>query len=309
MSITSEQAMGLTIEEIALAHYLPAKAKRRRANTVEGYESSIRLHVLPRFGGLAIAELGRNAIQDWVDELAGTCGPGGAWKAYKCLRQVIRWAIREWALLVVDVTVGIERPRRPAYRPKTLTPKQLNERVRGMWGHRHEATHILSAALGLRPGEAYALEWADISWRDGAVRVSKTLQQSKGGVLHVYPTKTEQGDRILYLPRWARERLHALWVAAGRPKGRIIGDATPAAVSAAIRRHIAREHLPEVTMQCLRHTWATIASGAGVAIETIARFLGHTSLDMAYEHYMRPSKAVYVDAQRAVARAVMGGTM
>lgn len=297
----------LTIAQIAKEHYLPAKRKRRRANTVEGYESSLRLHVLPRWGRCSIAQLDRNAIQDWVDELAGECGPGGAWKAYKCLRQVVRWAIREWSLLVIDVTVGVERPRCPAYRPQTLSPKQLNARLRGMWGHKYEATHALSAALGLRPGEAYALDWADISWRDGAVRVSKTLQQSKGGELHVYPTKTEQGDRILYLPRWARERLHALWAAAGRPKGRIIGDATPAAVSSAIRRHASREGLPEVTMQCLRHTWATIASAAGVAIETVARFLGHTSLDMAYEHYMRPSKAVYVDAQRAVAAAVMGG--
>lgn len=302
-------AVDLTLEEIVRDHYLPAISKRRRANTVSGYVSSLELHVLPRWGGWTIGELSRDEVQDWVDELVGNCGPGGAWKAYKCLRQVVRWAIRQWALLVVDVTVGIERPRRPAYRPVTLSPKQLNERVRGMWGHKHEATHILSTALALRPGESYALDWADISWRDGAVRVCKTLQQSKGGVLHVYPTKTEQGDRILYLPRWARERLHALWVAAGRPKGRIIGDATPAAVSSAIRRYARRKGLPEVTMQCLRHTWATIASGAGVAIETIARFLGHTSLDMAYEHYMRPSKAVYVDAQRLVARAVMGGAM
>lgn len=301
-------AAELTLEEIVRDHYLPAISKRRRANTVNGYVSSLELHVLPRWGGWTIDELSRDEVQDWVDGLVGECGPGGAWKAYKCLRQVIRWAIRHWSMLVVDVTVGIERPRMPAYRPKTLSPRQLNERVRGMWGHRYEATHILSAALALRPGESYALEWADISWRDGATHVSKTLQQVPGAV-HLYPTKTEQGDRILYLPRWARERLHALWVAAGRPKGRIIGDATPAAVSAAIRRHIAREHLPEVTMQCLRHTWATIASAAGVAIETIARFLGHTSLDMAYEHYMRPSKAVYVDAQRLIARVVMGGAM
>lgn len=306
MSITNEQATTLAIELIALDHYLPAKRERRRANTMEGYESSLRLHVLPRWGRLRISEIARKDVQAWVDELAGDRGPGGAWKAYKCLRQVIRWAIREWPLQVPDPTLGIEGPRRPAYRPETLAPAQLNARLRGMWGHRHEATHILSAALGLRPGEAYALDWADISWRDGAVRVDKTLQQSRGA-LNVYPTKTEQGERILYLPRWAKDRLRALWSASGRPKGRIIGDATPAAVSASIRRHARREGLPEVTMQCLRHTWATIASAAGVPIETIARMLGHASLDMAYEHYMRPPKAVYVAAQRAVAAAVMGG--
>ena len=38
----------LTIGQIALEHYLPAKRSRLRTNTVDGYESSIRLHVLPR---------------------------------------------------------------------------------------------------------------------------------------------------------------------------------------------------------------------------------------------------------------------
>ena len=40
----------LTIGQIALEHYLPAKRSRRRTNTVDGYESSIRLHVLPLGG-------------------------------------------------------------------------------------------------------------------------------------------------------------------------------------------------------------------------------------------------------------------
>lgn len=40
----------MTIAEIALDHYLPAKRQRRRTNTVDGYESSIRLYVVPRWG-------------------------------------------------------------------------------------------------------------------------------------------------------------------------------------------------------------------------------------------------------------------
>lgn len=40
----------MNIREIAYAHYLPEKAKRRRANTVEGYRSALRLHVIPKWG-------------------------------------------------------------------------------------------------------------------------------------------------------------------------------------------------------------------------------------------------------------------
>jgi integrase len=204
-------------------------------------------------------------------------------------------------MLVIDPTIGIERPRAAAYRPATLDSSALTERLRGMMGCVHEATHILSAALGLRPGEAYALEWRDIDWREGRVTVNKTLQQVKGK-LYVYPTKTAKGDRVLYLPKWAKVRLHAIWTAQSRPKGRIIGDATPVSVSGVIKRYAAKHGLPAVTMQNLRHTWATLAMEAGVAIETIAMNLGHSSLDMAYAHYMTPRKGVLVDAQKAVSK-------
>ena len=37
----------MTIAEIAIEYYLPAKRQRRRTNTVDGDESSIRLYVVP----------------------------------------------------------------------------------------------------------------------------------------------------------------------------------------------------------------------------------------------------------------------
>lgn len=81
----------MTISTIVELHYLPEKRRRRRATTVEGYESALHCHVLPRFGEMTIAEVTRDSIQEWVD---GFERPGAAEKAYKTLRQIIRWAIR-----------------------------------------------------------------------------------------------------------------------------------------------------------------------------------------------------------------------
>lgn len=287
-------AMTLTLAEIAEAHYLPEKRRRRRANTVEGYESALRCHVLPRFGRLAVSEIAHDDIQEWVDSFDK---PGAAEKAYKTLRQVIRWAVRRWAMLVIDPTVGVELPRKPVYRFDTLSPKQLIRRLRGFWGHELEPTCIVESALGLRPGESYALEWGDIDWRSGRVVVDKTLQQVRGGV-RLYPTKTPKGDRELYLPKWALDRLRMLHRDAGKPSGRIIGDLTPSQVAGRIKRFAKRAKLPEITMQNTRHTWGTLAAEAGVPIETIAMQLGHSSIDVAYEHYMRRTKTIMQGAQK-----------
>lgn len=294
----------MTIAEIVANYYLPEKRNRRRATTVEGYESSLNLYVVPEFGELTIAEVQRDHIQRWVDAFDL---PGAAEKAYKCLRQVIRWAIRKWALLVVDPTVGvasapgakpvgIELPRKPVYRFDTLTCKELIRRTRGFWGHELEATNLIESALGLRPGEAYALEWSDIDFRTGKVSVNKTLQQFRGGTA-IYPTKTRNGDREVYLAKWALDRLRAIHKEAGRPKGRIIGDLTPSQVSGRIRRFARKMGLPDISMQNLRHTWGTLSVEGGTPIETVAMFLGHSSIEIAYEHYMRQTKTIMKGAQ------------
>lgn len=38
----------MKLKEIAYSHYMPEKRARRRTNTCEGYESALRLHVVPR---------------------------------------------------------------------------------------------------------------------------------------------------------------------------------------------------------------------------------------------------------------------
>ena len=44
----------MNIAEIYESHYLPEKSKKRRPSTVAGYDSSVRLHVLPRWGSCEI---------------------------------------------------------------------------------------------------------------------------------------------------------------------------------------------------------------------------------------------------------------
>ena len=108
----------MNIEEIINNHYMPTKRKRLRENTLEGYESAFKCHVIPRWGSYEISAIERDDIQEWVDNFPTA---GAAWKAFKSLRQVIRWAIYKFKMLVIDPTVGVEKPRKAPYFPKVLT--------------------------------------------------------------------------------------------------------------------------------------------------------------------------------------------
>lgn len=297
----------LTITQITDEHYLPEKRRRRRTNTVDGYESSLRLWVLPAFGAVTIAEVTRDAVQEWVDGLATECGPGGAEKAYKTLRQVIRWAIDKWGLYVADPTRGIELPRKPVYKPEVLTVRRLKRLIRGFVGCDQEPTLVLECDLGTRPGECYALRWEWINWRTGHVPIACTLQQASDGVRE-WPTKTPKGERDGYLSQWALDRLHQIWVARGRPRGRIIGELRPSQVAYRIQRWIREHRLPRITMKNLRHTWGTIAAQSGVALETVSAMMGHSDIQTTYRYYYALTPAAARKAKRRIARSVLGKT-
>lgn len=304
MELTPEQATALTIREIALNHYLPEKRARRRATTVYGYESAINLHILSKWGNMTVPEITRRDVQEWMDTFADN--PGGGEKAFKTFRQVIRWAIDELGVMAIDPTKKIELPRKPMYKPQTLTQRRLKRLIRGFVGSPDEPTVIIQCALGTRPGECYQLDWKNINWRTGVVPIRGTLQQVCSH-LYVYPTKTAKSERDCILPPWALDRLHQIWIERGRPKGRIIGEDKPSKVAYRIKRWIRAYKLPSICMKNLRHTWGTIAARNN-PIETVSAMMGHSNIQTTYRYYYQLTIAATRKAQRKVARSILGKT-
>lgn len=272
-------------------HYLPEKTAKRAASTVAGYDSSIRLYVLPRWGECEIEDICPDDLQEWVDSFEQA---GAGEKAFKCIRQIIRWWIKKKRLHIADPTVYTEINRPKTYRPEVLDATEVSEMLRALWGHWTEAVAICSVTLGLRRGEACALEWSDINFKTGEVRISKSRQYVNGQIITV-KTKTDKSTRSCYLPKFALKRLKQI-----RGKGLLIGDVSPDKAARAIKSRCKKANAPHVSMTNMRHTWATLAVEAGVGIETVAMMLGHTDISTAYNHYIVPRKTICQEAQAAV---------
>lgn len=282
----------------AAEKYIADKSARLRASTVEGYRSALDRHVLPRWGAAELGDIDPAGIQSWVNSFEL---PGAAEKAYKTLRQVIRWAIRRLGVRMYDPTAaGVELPRKAAHRPRVLDAAGTASYLRALWGHEREAVAICSVTLGLRRGEACGLRWSDIDLRTGEVRIRRSRQVVQGQEVVVAP-KTERSARSCWLPRFAVRRLRAL------RKGRSgwLCDLTPDAVARRIRSACRRAGAAYTSMTECRHTWATLAVEAGVGIETVALMLGHTDISTAYEHYIVPRARVCKDAQSQVEQLIM----
>ena len=283
----------------AVRAYLDDKARRLRANTIEGYVSALRCHVMPEFSGCELESVTHEDVQRWVDSIPTY---GAAEKAYKTFRQVYRWAMRRFQLRVWDVTQGVELPERPVVRRPVLTAEEERQTLRGVMGQPWEAVVLCEAALGLRRCEACGLDWSDFDWRRGWVHVRRGAHWV-GGRLVEHATKTRLSDRWLKVPRWALARLRQL--RGSLRSGRLRGSLAPHQIAGRFQRFCRRLSLPWVPMTCLRHSWATIALDAGAAIEDVAVALGHTGVDTCVQHYLMSFRTVVGRAADAYEGAML----
>ena len=283
----------------AVEIYWSDKSKRLRGNTLEGYASAIRCHLLPAWADREVETITHDEVQAWVDSI-GTYG--AAQKAYKTFRQIYRWIVRKLQLRIWDVTQGIELPQAPVVRRPTVTAVEEQRTLRGIVGQPWEAVVLLEAALGLRRCEACGVDWSDIDWRTGWVHVQRGAHWV-GGKLVEYATKTKLSDRWLKLPRWALSRLRA--IRGQRKAGRVRGKLAPHQIAGRFRRFCRRRGLPWVPMTCLRHSWATISLEAGAAIEDVSVALGHSTVDTCIQHYLQSFRTVVGRASDAYATAML----
>lgn len=269
----------MKLKEVTYEHYLPSKRKTRRGNTVQGYESAISRHVIPRFGEYEMADITYREVQEWVD---GFDKWGAALKAYKCLRQIIRWYKVKFRDRMDDPTFGVELVRKPTPDQAVFTREELRFFLRGIKGHPLEAVCICQLDLGLRKCEAFGLKWSDIDLTTGRVSIERGRHVVRGEVVD-YEPKTKKSKRVLYLSAKAKRRLRRISV------GGYLTDIRPDRGAQQLKKFCKENMLPWVPMKNFRHTWATLAIEDGMPIDEVARWLGHADLTMAYQRYVQLS--------------------
>ena len=272
--------------------YLADKREGRKAirlNTLEGYTSAIRTHLEPRWGQAEVESISYEEVQSWVDSFPEG---RGVEKAYKTLRQMLRWAITRRIVTMADPTIGIEVPKPRKRDARVLNDKQLNRMLYACKGEPWEAVVWCQACLGLRRCEAVALTWGDIDLRSGVVSITKG-RHVVGGKVHVWGTKTPKSTREVVLPRFAVERLRAIKRERRARADELLCDLRPDAISRRFRSWCRRNGFEGLTMMQLRHSFATIAVRAGLPIEVVAMMLGHTDIRMCFERYVSRSVDVF----------------
>ncbi|GAA3057423.1 hypothetical protein GCM10010464_22590 [Pseudonocardia yunnanensis] len=171
-----------------------------RPSTFAGYESNVRLHLIPRIGKRKLARLSVRDVRLMVDAMRadGKNAPSVQY-VHATLRTALEHACREEIVpRNVARLVRIETPT-PLKSREPLSAEEARKLLAATRGHRLDALWALLLMLGLRRSEACALRWDDVDFAARTLRISKSVHRVDGQ-LHEMPTKTRRSNRTVHLP-------------------------------------------------------------------------------------------------------------
>lgn len=270
-----------------------------------------------RSGSRPIVGSGQGVFADNLDGVvrASLVAAGaGAPTVNRCLgilQGILQRAV-EWRRLSGNPVAGVQRV--PHTRDAAIDARspEIVEAIRAMLSPQHSALVSVLAYEGLRPGEAFALEWEDVLEASGQSRKRLLIRRALSD--HRLSTTKSQRDRAPELFQPVARDLLELYDAQGRPNPRRL--VFPDSKGSYLRRQNWRRRVWSPALAAagltyfrpydLRHTCATLLIYEGRTVNEVARHLGHADPGFTartYAHVYEDTRERRVPIEKAIMRA------
>lgn len=254
----------------------PATAKRVRI--------TLETHLYPEIGDRPMSGVRTSELQGLVKKLSGKLEAGTVRTVFQTLRAVFRAAVQ-------DRVIGsspCDRVTLPAAPHKRLTIPQratLDAITSALPAHFGAVVYV-GAGLGLRPGEIFGLQVADVDFLRRMVRVERQLDE-RGQLVAL---KTAASYRSVPLPTSVSTKLAAHLERQKRRDGLVFVGKAGRPVSRPVFHEAwktAREtaKVPALRLHDLRHAYASALIAAGESVKTVQSRLGHASAVVTLDTY------------------------
>ncbi|MCT2589501.1 site-specific integrase [Streptomyces sp. N2-109] len=312
-----------------LTYWLASVVKlSRRPKTYQGYESVVRVHLVPGLGKKKIRTLRAAEVRAWLGRVAAECqcckhGRDKARAEPECcavgeccrsvlsrrmvqsihavLRNALQNAVRE-ELIARNVAQLVQVPTPTYDTGKGLSVGQARLLLRYAEEDRFHALYVLALVMGMRRGELLGLLWESVDLERGTLMVERSLQRVNGQLTLVRP-KTRSSVRTVPLPPLVvqaltdhRERQAQERVAAGerwREKGLVFTSrvGTPLEPDNLRRSwYPLRKRLGlAIRFHDLRHSCVTLLLDLGVPPHIVQQIAGHSGIEVTMTVYAHAS--------------------
>jgi len=305
-------------EEFATA-WLEGQKPRLGERTIDQYERTLRLHLIPEFGRLRLQAISEDRIVALIRrmEKAGY-KPWSVRSTLVPLGRVLSHAVRKGHLA--------ENPLRNLESGERPTIERQEQRVLST----EEIANLLAAApasyrpviatavlTGARQAETLGLTWADVDFERGVIRIRAQLSRQSG---QRKTLKTSAATRDVVLTRTLAKvlREHKAASAHSLDEDYVFATATgrPLSWSNVVRRGL-HEAVTRAKLKGsrprwhdLRHTYASLLISQGADVVFVSRQLGHASPDITlrvYSHLFDAER--HTDRFRELLDGALGGAV
>ena len=208
-------------------------------------------------------------------------------------------------------------PKRQTKERRVLSQSEQDKFEKGGIFSRHYDEFIFALHTGVRCGELSALKWSDIDWKDRTFQVTGTLYYDEDEKCFKENTpKTTKGKRMIYLDdaaykvlcrkrdekkiipmKQAGSNVYEKYVFLNRDGMPTRGQVYNRSLTA-IAKKIGIDNL---TMHCLRHTFATRCIEKGMNPKTLQIILGHSDIMLTMNLYVHTTDEQIISEMKKVA--------
>lgn len=290
----------MTLSDYIDARWWPNVSNRLEATSLDTYEKEVRLRIRPALGNMDVRDIDRARIQRMVD---GIATESVARKCVGVLKTILNEAKGDGLIISNPAEASFAMPPKGSKRGSGVVLSDFGQILATLDIVRERASESVQRIAytgllqGLRPEERYALDWCDLS--DGMVDVhgAYVAASMRHGGRQMKRTKTERSERTVpMMPQFAewlstQERGDGAFIL-GSDGGRISPSTAQNRWRIFLRDN---PDVPKVSIENMRHSFATSYLAAGGRIETLSRILGHADISTTMRRYVRPDLGSIAD--------------
>jgi integrase len=265
---------------------LDRAGKAYKPSTARGYEQMLRAYVIPEFGNWKLTDVHRRDVQEFADALrAQGLSPSTITNIIDTLRIIFRRAIRRDEI-VVNPTTNLELPAIRGRRDRIEPPAKAHELLAALPDD-ERAFWAVALFCGLRRGELRGLQWTNIDYEAGLVRVERSWDPVAGPI----EVKSGAGERAVPMAFVVRRELRHHQERTGRSgEDLVFGRTSTEAFFASTVQSRANKAwkaagLEPITPHEARHCAISYFIAAGLDWKQISTWAGHGDVRQTWNRY------------------------
>lgn len=292
-----------------------------KPSTYGVYLTMIEKHILPDLGEFPVAGLSNKMLERYFQEKQSQ---DLSWNTLRLIVFLLK------AILQMGEELGMEPGERlhyhiPKYK-KSSTRVIEHDHTERLLHYLEDSDKIfdmgllISICTGIRVGELCGLQWGDVNWSGGTIRINRTVSRIRnpqiGGdpekrqwlnskenlpktIVYIGTPKTGTSIReiplpdFLFLKMLRYKRNESCFILTGTPK-----CMEPRGVQRRFKNLLKRHSIPEINIHALRHAFASRWIENGFDSKALSEILGHSSVKITmdiYVHSNMDQKKLYMN--------------